>query len=292
MLQYFNDEPLVPNFISLTRPQLRYIGKILPEVSAFPRLLHVHEDCLEISILYSGESVYTIGNQTFPVRAGDVLIYNAGTPHDEHSGSDAKVGSYFLGIDQLSLPLLPENCLIPEDCSPVFHIDRDFQAVKDLCETLLHHTEHRTAWSGVFLHYEMQTLLEIILTVVTRSSSPRSSEADREAAAPILSYLDQHCLEPITMKEISSALHMSESYIAHTFKQATGYSPIQYLLRRKIGTAQTLLISSSASISEIAQMVGFDSQSHFNKRFKSYVKISPGQFRENYRNLSFSPTVL
>ncbi|MCI9101301.1 MAG: helix-turn-helix transcriptional regulator [Lachnospiraceae bacterium] len=57
-----------------------------------------------------------------------------------------------------------------------------------------------------------------------------------------------------------------------------------------MGEAQTLLISTEHSITKIAQMVGYDSQSHFNQRFRQYVGISPGKFRKNYKNYVTSCT--
>ena len=62
----------------------------------------------------------------------------------------------------------------------------------------------------------------------------------------------------------------------------SGYSPIQYLLRRRIGEAQTLLITTDYSITQIAGMVGYDTQSYFNMQFTKNVGISPKKFRQNY----------
>lgn len=75
---------------------------------------------------------------------------------------------------------------------------------------------------------------------------------------------------------------MSPWYVSHVFKEMSGYSPIQYLLRRRIGEAQTLLISTDYSITEIAFKVGFDTQSYFNMQFTKNVGMPPMQFRKNY----------
>ncbi|NBH79892.1 AraC family transcriptional regulator [Clostridiaceae bacterium] len=97
-------------------------------------------------------------------------------------------------------------------------------------------------------------------------------------------YIEEHYHEPISIKDICRDLGLSESYVSHTFKDMLGYSPMQYALRCKIGEAQTLLISTDYSITEIARMVGFDAQSHFNQRFIKDVGISPSKFRKNCRN--------
>ena len=89
-------------------------------------------------------------------------------------------------------------------------------------------------------------------------------------------------MEPITLQTMGESLRVSPYYLSHVFKQMSGYSPMQYLLRRRIGEAQTLLITTDLSITRIAEMVGYDTQSYFNLQFTKNVGMSPGKFRQNY----------
>lgn len=52
---------------------------------------------------------------------------------------------------------------------------------------------------------------------------------------------------------------------------------MQYLLRRRIGEAQTLLITTELSVTRIAEMVGYDSSSYFNLQFTKNVGMPPEQ---------------
>ena len=81
---------------------------------------------------------------------------------------------------------------------------------------------------------------------------------------------------------MGEALHISPYYLSHVFKQMSGYSPVQYLLRRRIGEAQTLLITTDLPITRIAEMVGYDTQSYFNLQFTKNVGMPPNKFRQNY----------
>lgn len=147
---------------------------------------------------------------------------------------------------------------------------------------MLSHFEHPSVWSPYIIHCETQALLEIIWRVIHAEQRTQEPHPNFYLGYKIKNYIDLHYLEPLTMKRISSALGMSESYISHVFKDMLGYPPMQYALRKN-REAQTLLISTDYPISQVAQMVGFDAQSHFNKLFSKYVGISPGQFRKNYR---------
>ena len=65
-------------------------------------------------------------------------------------------------------------------------------------------------------------------------------------------------------------------------KDISGYSPIQYVIRRRIGLAQTWLISSDLSATQIATMVGYDNTNYFNTLFKRMVGVSPIRYRKQY----------
>lgn len=283
MLQHFMEEDVCPLFYSEHPPQLYYMGKVLPEISSYPRIMHSHAEHVEISIIYSGTSRYLIGDQRQLIQPGDIIIYNAGVVHDELSSEDAQIGNYFFAVGNLKIPHLAANALIPDHVNPVFHIRQDFDHIKALCENMLSHFEHSSIWSEYIVHYEMQALLEIIWRVIYAAQQPQQPHPNYYLGYKIKNYIDAHYREQLTMKQLSTALGISESYISHVFKDMLGYPPMQYALRKKIGEAQTLLISTDYSIFRIAQMVGFDAQSHFNKLFGKYVGISPGQFRKNYR---------
>lgn len=284
MLQHFIEETVSPLFSSKTQPTLCYMGKILPEISAYPRIMHSHENHVEISIIYSGTSRYLIGDRKQLIQPGDIIIYNSGVAHDELSGPDTQIGSYFFAISNIALPGLRPNALLADNVTPVFHVEQDFQTLLGLCETMLQQMEQLSEWTRYLLHFETQALLEIVWRSIYHERNQQEGKTPYYLGQKIKEYIDEHYHEPISIKNICQDLGLSESYVSHTFKDMLGYSPMQYALRCKIGEAQTLLISTDYSITEIAHMVGFDAQSHFNQRFIKYVGISPSKFRKNYRN--------
>ena len=94
-------------------------------------------------------------------------------------------------------------------------------------------------------------------------------------------FIDEHFTENLSVEELSKIANMSVSGFAHHFKKVLGLSPVQYLIRLKIGTAQKLLITTDKNITEIGMDVGYESVSHFNNQFKKFVGTSP----QNYRKL-------
>ena len=135
----------------------------------------------------------------------------------------------------------------------------------------------------------MHALLRKVLTVVrentgTAEESGISPEVDEPniLGHRVKKFIDQNYTQPITLQTIAEALNTSPYYISHVFKEMSGYSPMQYLLRRRIGEAQTLLITTDLPVTQIAGMVGYDTQSYFNLQFSKHVGMPPKKYRQNY----------
>jgi AraC-like DNA-binding protein len=284
MVQHFIRETTSPTFRSETQPKLYYLGNITPQISSYPRILHSHAEHVEISIIYSGQSEYLIRDKKQLIRPGDILIYNSQIVHDELSDQNNQIGSYFFAVGEIQVPGLRPNALIPDEANPVFHVQSDFDRILQFCQEMLRDATYPDKWSECMTVFRTQTLLEIIWRVIHAEQPAEPVQSQYIEGQNIKTYIDRHFCEPLTLRTISEALGLSESYVSHAFKNMLGYSPMQYVLRRKIGEAQTLLISTDYSITRIAQMVGYDSQSHFNQRFSRYVGISPSRFRKNYQN--------
>ena len=80
----------------------------------------------------------------------------------------------------------------------------------------------------------LHALLVSVLTVTEGVGETRENPADEPhiLGSRIKDYIDRHYMEPITLQSMGEALRISPYYLSHVFKQMSGYSPVQYLLRR------------------------------------------------------------
>ena len=92
--------------------------------------------------------------------------------------------------------------------------------------------------------------------------------------------LDAHLEKKIDFSIISKEIAYSQAYIVRLFKKHMGVTPHEYILRRRIETAQLLLRHSTLSIKEIAERLVFSDQYHFSNYFKKCLGVSPSQFRK------------
>lgn len=88
----------------------------------------------------------------------------------------------------------------------------------------------------------------------------------------------------LSVKKIAEELGISQYYMCHLFKKATGVTIIDYKNELKITKAKNLLINSNRKITDISQECGFGSDSYFAKLFTAAEKVSPTQYRKLLKN--------
>ncbi|MDQ1085547.1 hypothetical protein BWI96_20520 [Siphonobacter sp. SORGH_AS_0500] len=96
-------------------------------------------------------------------------------------------------------------------------------------------------------------------------------------------YIQTHLSEPMTVELLAGEVNQSAHYFSKTFLQATGQRPLEYLMQRRIERAQYLMLTTSLSLSEIAEETGFESLSYFSRSFKKITGQSASQYSQANR---------
>ncbi|HEX4241874.1 MAG TPA: AraC family transcriptional regulator [Steroidobacteraceae bacterium] len=97
-------------------------------------------------------------------------------------------------------------------------------------------------------------------------------------------YIETHLDHDLSLAHLAAAPAMSPFRFARAFKMATGRSPRQYVIARRLERAKELLRSCPREIGDIADMVGFATLSHFSASFRRHCGVSPKRYRESFRS--------
>ncbi|MCM3727600.1 AraC family transcriptional regulator [Neobacillus cucumis] len=279
MTQYFVKKDFNPTFENDSIPKLLYICNVDPTHTSLPRTMHMHNDLLEIIFIKAGNGSHLIGERQYKTLKGDILIYNEGVLHDEYGNPDTNMSVFCLGITNVKLSWLPKNHLVSKESSYVLRSGKDASKIESLLEIMYSQISEEKAGAEEMCSYLLRALLMHILQIPQENHVLTKSE-ESLLSNNIKAYIDEHYLEEISLNSLSEKLHISPYYLAHVFKESTGFSPIQYIIRRRIGEAQSLLINTNESVTNIAGIVGYDNTSYFTTLFSKTVGMSPKKYRQ------------
>lgn len=127
---------------------------------------------------------------------------------------------------------------------------------------------------------ELMKFLETRLSDVADRLAAYSEQSGSGWLKKMMTYLDTHYREEITLVSLSKHLHMNHSYLCRLIKKETGTNFRELLWQVRIEKAKKLLAESETKAFEVAYMVGFKDPSHFSQLFKRIVGVTPTEFRE------------
>ena len=106
--------------------------------------------------------------------------------------------------------------------------------------------------------------------------------ARQELAEAAIKIIEETYTEPFSLEALADRLHVNKYYVLRTFRQITNETPLQYHNRCRCEKAMELLQQPELSISYIAFEVGYNSSSHFARRFREATGMTPSEYRRNY----------
>lgn len=97
-------------------------------------------------------------------------------------------------------------------------------------------------------------------------------------------YISEHLTEELTVSNIAESLYITPNYFSRLFKRVMKEGCNEYIVRKRIEKAKSLLDTTSLKVGEIAQMVGYRDTNYFSLAFKKHTGKSPTKYREEIQN--------
>jgi AraC family transcriptional regulator len=93
-------------------------------------------------------------------------------------------------------------------------------------------------------------------------------------------FIEVHLCESVTLADIAGAAGISPMHFAAQFRATTGLRPHEYVLRRRVDRAKSMLSQPELPIADVALTVGFKNQAHFTTVFRRFAGDTPNQWRQ------------
>lgn len=259
--------------------RLLFICKAQGKQAAIPRVMHKHDERFELLFIMQGRGTYHIDGQDYQVKSGDVLLFNSGVLHDEHPHPSDDLLIFSCGVDQLKFDGVPLNHLIPRSGVPLMPSGEYYDEIRQIFYQMWDHVSYKKAYSSELGNSLLRVLLLLCRSLWQENHQERNKSPE-EVGQRIRNFIDEHYKDERVFNSITSELNMNKFYLAHIFKAFSGYSPKQYQTRRRIGEAQSLLLSTDWGVTKIANAVGYDNVNNFHRIFNNIVGLPPARYKK------------
>jgi AraC-like DNA-binding protein len=261
-------------------PRILYVLK-KKNNSQSPATYHCH-DHITIVYIISGSCTYRINDELFPVKKGDVIICNPGVYHGFAIPEDEEITEFHIGITNIKIDPMPQNCLISESSSPVITMIKYEQDFFKCYSDITTVQERHEPGTELILKALVMKLIVILLKethFIEKSGSAclyNLEYYDRtDLVNSIIKYISENYSTNISLDKIAKNMYLSPVYISRIFKEETGDSPINYLINVRLNKAHELLTEGRLSIASIAHDVGYEDAYYFSKLYKKHFGCPP-----------------
>lgn len=232
----------------------------------------------DYQLLYiaAGQGHFFINGQERMVSAGNIIVYLPGQPQEYVYFKDDKTDVYwvhFTGsdvekiIDYYNIRL-SEN-IIYIGTSPDYQwlfgrIIQEMQLCRPRFEELI------------------SLLLRNIFILISRNliGANRADNSLENEVELAMHYFRENYRSEINVEDYALSRGMSASNFYRVFKQISGSTPLQYILKLRLSNAQNLLENSNLTIAEIASAVGYENPLYFSRLFNKHIGVSPSEYRK------------
>ena len=95
-------------------------------------------------------------------------------------------------------------------------------------------------------------------------------------------YIKENLSSDLTVAGIAGVLHVSPNYLSKLFRLSTDEGCNEYIVRKRMEQAKTLLSTTHHKAYEVAEMVGYTDKNYFSLAFRKHTGLSPTEYRHKF----------
>lgn len=248
------------------------------------KIPHFHTG-YELIYAVNGSVCIEINDFTHEVTAPAIIILNPFERHKIKSAGDNYL-RYTLVIDSENLegevnPRIVSTIKCrPSGFSNVITLDKNTTSyVNGIFSALEKEFNNNYTFSEKFISNEICNLLILIHRLCNTTNNTYN-----ENMLNIQLYIDENYKDIENIESVARKFYISTEYLSRSFKNYSGYTPIEYLLNTKLYHAQLLTTGSSMNATQICREVGFRDINNFTRQFRLKYGMPPMAFRRLHNN--------
>lgn len=249
---------------------------------------HWHNE-FEIVLVSEGTVIFHIGRHTLTLYAGEAVFINSRILHQftaEHYGIIPNI----VFSPEFIAP--SESVIYQKYIAPIEKSSLEYLVLRKTCEwqaqvlELLGQLFYCLSLES-FHELQVRNLLSEAWLIINGQIPPATEESrykDQKAFSynsvmVMIQYIQSHYTESICLEDIASAANISKNTAIRYFHANIRMSPVDYLIKYRMGLACKMLRETSDKISHIANSVGYENTGYFCRLFRKHTGFSPNEYR-------------
>ena len=251
---------------------------------------HVHHEC-EIYYLLEGEGTYFIDSVSHPVMAGSLVIINKSQIHrscfktcDYHHRILVELQTEHFEASIQAMCGLSLGDFFQER-KGVYQLKKEHQPyMKNLLATMLAEVKSKHQRFEVMIAMKLAELAIYLSRPENLASSfLKSEKAQTETSAIVteaMAHIHGQLSSPLSLESIASHLFINKSYLSRVFKETTSMTVHEYINIQRVQEAKRLFETTDLAPGEIAQQIGYNTASYFERVFKKHTEVTPLKYQQ------------
>lgn len=241
----------------------------------------------EIFYLLAGNCTFLLKDSIYHLNKGDLVCIAPGELHHSiYLGSSCEIIYLHFKNEYLDMDMM-KRWLPPEDLKKLSSFmgsiptiyQEDFQA---LLFRMLSESSTIDEYSDAFMNCFLQEIILFLMRhSVMNEEEPELTNARDADIMAATKYIYKNFRKPLTLDEVAGVASLSPTYFSRKFKLVTGMGFKEYLNYVRLRHAQTALLTTNNTITDIALEYGFNDSNYFKDIFKKFYGLSPREFRKN-----------
>lgn len=243
--------------------------------------VHKHRE-IELLMAVSGKGQVIADLKTISLCGSEIAVIH---PNKVHYVVSESVFTYYCLI-------IDSDFLVDCGIDPSSLCFEDHIISKELTEKM-HRLQQEWSENKDYRNLLLRALLLDLVVHLCRHHLIRETMAEKEGPTlrkikQSINFIKNHFRRDLTLDEIAAEAGLSKYHFCREFKKATDLTPIEFINRTRCEYAKNLLESQKYSVTEISEMCGFRTASHFSKTFRGFFGVYPSDYVRN--NQKVNPT--
>lgn len=253
---------------------------------------HFHNE-YELYYLLEGERYYFIDKQTYHVKKGSLVLIDQNQVHKTVAATKVYHDRILVQIPEPVLRNLfdafgyKELTLgLSQYCGVLDLNDQGQDYVQTILFDIIAETKQQRTGYQFIVKAKVMELFVFVMRCKNGEYKTYQVETvntqKHKKVHEIAEYINLYYTDKLSLEILAQHFYVSKSYLSRIYKEVTGFTVNEYINIVRIKKAKILLETTDTSITEIAELVGYDSITYFERVFKTYMETSPLKYRKTY----------